>query len=230
MKGMLLGHHKCGTLWTDLVLKNVLGKRFRSGNDHEYAGPEDIYFHGNGDPIRTKIPEGVRAVSIIRDPRDIAVSSYFSHKNVHGLWDDLKIHRENLNQLNEEDGLCLDIKWSDQMPGIDGHPIRIFAGLEFKMPVLNVRFEDLTSDPFNIFSDILTYMAIDFDEAVLSKVLDEFSFKNMAGGRERGDKDIKSHYRSGKPGEWKEKFTPKVTECFKSLHEGLPIRLGYEGW
>lgn len=230
MKGMLLGHHKCGTLWTDLVLKNVLGKRYTPGNDHDYNGPEEIYFHGNSDPIRTKIPDGVKAISIIRDPRDIAVSSYFSHRYVHVLWKDLEIHRENLNNLSIEDGMCLDIKWSDQMPGIDGRPIRIFAGLEFKPPVVNVRFENLILDPFGVFSSILKDMSVDFDENLLKKVLEEHSFARMSGGRKQGEKNINSHYRSGKPGEWREYFTPKVTECFKSLHDGLPGRLGYGEW
>lgn len=230
MKGFLLGHHKCGTLWTDLVLKNVLGSRFKSGNDHKYQGSEDLYFHGNGDPIRTKIPEGVKAISIIRDPRDIAVSAYFSHRYVHGLWDALKIHRENLNRLSVEDGMCLDIEWSDTMPGVDGHPIRIFSGLEFNSPVINVHFEDLIASPLKIFSGILYRMKIDFDAKVLSDVLRKYSFSNMANGRQHGDKDIKSHYRSGKPGEWREWFTPKVTECFKKLHKDLPMRLGYEDW
>lgn len=75
MKGLLLGHHKCGTLWTHLVLKNLLGSRFKSGNNHEYSGPEDLYFNVNGDPILTKIPFGVRAVNLMRDPRDVAVSA-----------------------------------------------------------------------------------------------------------------------------------------------------------
>jgi len=228
MKGMLLGHHKCGTLWTDLVLKNVLGSRFKSGNDHAYTGSEDLYFHGNGDPVRTKIPSGVKAISIIRDPRDIAVSAYFSHRYVHGLWDDLKVHREHLNRLNTEDGMCLDIEWSNAMPGIDGHPIRIFSGLEFKPPVVNVRFENLIINPVEVFSGILRDMEINFDSKLLVEVLDKYSFSNMADGRKHGDRNINSHYRSGKPGEWHEWFTAKVKKCFKRLHEKLPVRLGYE--
>ena len=84
-----------------------------------------------------------RGVHIVRDPRDVLVSAYFSHRNSHPTqdWPELVPHRQALRAANEADGLLLELDWRAQqfaeMAAWDYHDERI---LEWRM-------EELVRDP-----------------------------------------------------------------------------------
>src|SRR5690606_13945729 len=54
------------------------------------------------------------------------------------------------------------------------------------------------------------------------------SFRKLSKGRNTGEVDNRSHYRSGKTGDWKNHFTPAVKEKFKQAYGDIAVRLGYE--
>lgn len=164
-----------------------------------------------------------RSFFVMRDLRDSLVSLYFSLSKTHAVTDEYVEHgRGVLSGLSKEEGLRTLIEQnaynfvriqSSWLPEVD----RFF------------RFEDLVNDPqagfTRIFRDVLQ---LDIHPDRLRTVCDKFSFERMSGGRRQGQEDAGSHLRSGKPGNWREHFSPALTARFKELHGEHLIACGYE--
>jgi len=135
------GHHKCASTWIDNILKEVAqehGYRYRGIVDHETPtghGPLTDYVETfSRDEMGTRIRragidfvgaltadwsqvEGLppfRGVHVIRDPRDIIVSGYFSHKNSHPVdhLPHMAAHRERLRSVSKDEGLLLEMEYA----------------------------------------------------------------------------------------------------------------------
>ena len=52
-------------------------------------------------------------------------------------------------------------------------------------------------------------------------------YARRAKGREKGKEDVRSHYRSGRSGDWRNHFSEDHKSLFKSLYPDLVPRLGY---
>jgi hypothetical protein len=231
----IFGHHKCGTIWLNMILKRLcIFERNQTlpvnGITRYQVTQSDIavLFHANTDNMVLRDTDV--GVHIIRDPRDIAVSAYFSHMNSHLAWQDLVPHRKILQTSAQSDGLLADIKWSAEMPKA-GKTIRIFDGLGsyFKDPRVSVlRFEFLVSDPLLAIKMLMERLQLPvMTDGHIKGVLHQVSFKNLTG-RELGEEDPNSHMRKGVPGDWVNYFTPEIKDYFKQRWGGLVIGLGYE--
>src|SRR5690606_18169850 len=62
----------------------------------------------------------------------------------------------------------------------------------------------------------------------LVTILEKKSFSRLAGGRKRGQENVKSHYRKGVPGDWKNHFTEAHIRHFKESYNHVLVKLGYE--
>jgi hypothetical protein len=175
------------------------------------------------DHIQTLRP--FRGFHIIRDPRDIVVSAYFSHKYSHPMGEWLKEQRELLNQVNLEDGIRHSINFRssqfNRMSQWDYHLANIYE----------TRFEILTSEPCVEFSRIFQFLGL-MPQRISLKILEEIlyhhSFKRLTEGRERGQENHQHHYRKGIQGDWVEYFSEENKEYFKQRFGQLLIDLGYE--
>jgi hypothetical protein len=65
-------------------------------------------------------------------------------------------------------------------------------------------------------------------QETLRAVIREKSFENMSGGREKGEENVRSHYRKGVPGDWVNHFTPEVKRAFKDRFNEVLLETGYE--
>lgn len=148
------GHHKCASSWINRILWNVtaeLGLNFRSFHDDalfEGALPEaierlalDVVSLRNARWDHTECyPEGI-GLHVIRDPRDIIVSAYFSHLKTHRLLsDEMADERERLSKLSKEEGLIA------EMSGISERTLRDLDAWQYgKLPgVLEFKMEEFT--------------------------------------------------------------------------------------
>ena len=282
---VFFGHHKCATGWIDGVLREIcfhMGIRFKivhlpvhflhAGSLGNLVRQERIGFlaYTNAERIHTLDLPPFKGFHVVRDPRDVIVSAYFSHLYSHSSkgWPELEAHRKELQQLSKEEGLFCEMEFSrpemEQMYDWDYE----------QENVLELKMEELTGDPINGFIRIVRFLDL-LDErehgglqrALLTvnlkmnrlnqkgrrfmpgnlpmfpvpqrsvpliplhdlvTILEKKSFSRLAGGRKRGQENVKSHYRKGVPGDWKNHFTEAHIRRFKESYNHVLVKLGYE--
>ncbi len=98
----------------------------------------------------------VRGFHVIRDPRDVVVSAYFSHRNSHptdGL-PHLAEHRERLRAADKDEGLVLEMDFSSGA-------LRDMAEWDYSRPeILELKMEDLTARPYELFLGIFDHLGL----------------------------------------------------------------------
>ena len=62
----------------------------------------------------------------------------------------------------------------------------------------------------------------------LNAIVEKNNFKNLSGGRKKGEEDKKSHFRNGIAGDWKNYFDKDVLAMFNEIYPNYVKRLGYQ--
>ena len=167
------GHHKCATMWVHSILIRAaldLGLRhdelFRpSAFDNRldrYVEQHrtEMLLLGNAryDHVRQLDVERVRGFHYVRDPRDIVVSAYFSHRNSHAThaWPELLPYREKLQKLSKEEGLFLELDFRAEQ----FEDMRTWKDMPAGGGIRLARMEDLTADPFREMIDQMEHMGL----------------------------------------------------------------------
>ncbi|PIQ85250.1 MAG: hypothetical protein COV74_09850 [Candidatus Omnitrophica bacterium CG11_big_fil_rev_8_21_14_0_20_45_26] len=237
-KIICFSHHKCATKWTGQILEALCDELewncfwgYRPITDTELSNLEKkyhvIFFHRSepGDFPGKFDGKNFKGFHVIRDPRDILVSQYFSHMQSHELnryTQDIEADRAYLNTHSKEEGLLYMMEYSR-------HFIKTMACFE-RWPfddgrLLELKFEDLVKDPFQQWQRILTFIEMPVGNQVLEKILARYSFKALQSRQK--DKSL-SHYRSGRHRDFEDHFTPRIKAAFKEKFGLLLVRLNYE--
>jgi hypothetical protein len=195
---------------------------------------------------------------VIRDPRDIIVSAYYSHRYSHpnDFWPELDAHRKRLDCLDKGDGLFYIMEYLQSMK-IDGVVIRLFDHMEMwdysRTNIKEIKFEQLILNPYFYMMEIFNFLGLLSDEdnplhekiikslfpfirfgrreitlGNALKIIHDLDFLKMTKGRGKGDEDKKHHFRKGISGDWKNHFDENHIEYFKDNYNELLIKLGYE--
>jgi hypothetical protein len=172
-------------------------------------------------------PKNFRAFFIMRDPRDIVVSRYFSFKVSHPVMGDISKLREDLNTMGEEEGFAYVIDQLAKRRLFDA--LRSWARIAPADSELAVfRYEDLTdTQQFAHWQRLYAHCDIRMPDSVLRELLKQNSFTALTKGRDRGAEDVKAHLRKGIHGDWKNHFTPAVEKRFREVTDALVEELGY---
>lgn len=226
-----ISHWKAATTWIRGILVDAFGAEVLPRTYFEAQGldspiePGKVYagvcyskeaFECLNRPLDT------RRFVVIRDLRDTLISAYFSLKNSHPSKPPIIYYRRILGRLNQEDGLCyLARSWLLQSTLIQR------TWLTAGEPC--IRYEDITADPMRHFEKLFaTQLRVSVERSWLEKLVARHAFSRYSGGREPGVEDANSHFRKGIAGDWRRHFTPKVTECFKAMHNDVLVMAGYE--
>lgn len=164
-------HHKCATGWTNSILRELcfhLGLRHRTAHGPQQYGDHgslqawveaynvEVLAYTNAEIEEAEALPSHRGFHVVRDPRDVLVSGYFSHKNSHPTnnWPELEAHREALQSLSKEEGLLKEIEFSRPF---------LTAMREWnydQQHVLEVKMEDLTQDPDTQLRRVLRHLGL----------------------------------------------------------------------
>lgn len=173
---VFFGHHKCATGWIDNILMEIsfhMGIKFHMAHLPQHFEPYgglmklvekekiDFLAYTNADADYLKDFKFFRGFHVVRDPRDVLVSAYYSHLHSHSTknWPILEAHRERLTQVSKEEGLFLEMDFSE--PEFE----EMLKWNYQQGNVLEIRMEDLTAYPMEIFMRITRFLEIlDEDE------------------------------------------------------------------
>jgi len=259
------GHHKSGSTWIASILQTI-ARHLHGRYLHAYTpeafsrairqiddGPTFVSYVNAEPAFVAPLVVDAKGIHVVRDPRDLAVSAYFSHRFTHSLdhWPELRRQRQILDRLDMTDGILATLEFLESMR-VDGQPVAIFSSMNdwnYECPnVLELRFEDLIRNPIRGFESVCSHFGI-HDAKVRTRsgwsrlwrrtpqtatlaaqvariVADADPFAHRH--RRPGEVDLRSHYRHGVPGDWKTHFSDVHVTWFKRRYPQLLVRLGYE--
>ena len=169
--------------------------------------------------------KNMRGFHVVRDPRDVVVSAYFSHLHSHPIHGKLGEHRETLQSVSESKGLMLELEGRV-------HQFRAMLDWNYDDPrILELKMEDVTVDAATYVPQIFEFVGLGRKQGLSSELLEEVienrGFAKLAG-RPPGEEDATHHYRKGIAGDWVNHFGPEHIEYFKEHYNDLLLKLGYE--
>ncbi|WP_413167514.1 sulfotransferase domain-containing protein [Capilliphycus salinus ALCB114379] len=187
MKLAYFGHHKSGSTWIETLIKQVcylVNLKCQIASNPQlfdfdldsYLQNENIdficYTNANIHFIKP-ILEKIKGFHVIRDPRDIVVSAYFSHRYSHSThyWPELNDYRQELEHLPKEKGLLFVIDYLSYMK-VNGVELNIFGEMQewnYNLPnILEIKFEEMIANPYNKFLDLLQFLDLLDDSPYIS--------------------------------------------------------------
>jgi hypothetical protein len=169
------------------------------------------------------LPRHHRRFIVIRDPRDVLVSAYFSYKLSHKLNSDwMSDCRAHLNRVSTEAGMLFLL--DNWLPTIATFQWSWAASGEEL-----VKYEDLLKDDETILERLLLqHCRLPVERDAFLEVVRANRFESWTGGRKRGQEDVGSHERKGIAGDWANHFSPRVAAAFRSRYGSLLVATGYE--
>ncbi|WP_229071214.1 sulfotransferase domain-containing protein [Actinoplanes sp. DH11] len=172
-------------------------------------------------------PERYRAFFVMRDPRDMVVSSYFSTKDSHGPMGDVLEVRKVLREKPKKEGLLFLIE--DLAKKGRFNALRSWVLAPEDEAVRLVRYEDLTGpDQLEEMDRLLRHCGIAVPRPELETLLNRYSFSRM---NDRKGAGTVSHYRKGEAGDWRNHFDDDIQAAFdKAAGSKLVERLGYPAY
>lgn len=247
MMRFYFGHHKCATLYLHQEVFGAICKHLGLtsafvyspeffGNDFNAFSRDNHYSfisYINADwQFIEPLEMPFRAVHVIRDPRDVLVSAYFSHLHSHPTfgWPELVEFRKKLTNLSAKDGLLAEIEFIAELPtnGFNLSPFRNMLGWDYAdKRILELRYEDMVSNPRSFFVNIGHHLELGISDEEFLEIVHANSFSKFSG-RAVGEEDEKHHYRKGQPGDWRHHFDEDLTKAFKERFPRLLSTLGYE--
>lgn len=232
------GHHKCATQWMKSIVAEVCSvvgrtqvvfsdaKAFDKDLARALPHPGSTFLcYMSADQRYLKDLGPMRGFHVIRDPRDVVVSAYFSHRYSHPLFGDLEDYRQRLNEVSESEGLLLEMERRR-------HQFKAMRDWDYDRPdLLELRMEDLTADAATLVPTITSFLGLGADDGltdeVLQRIVAQRDFARLAG-RPPGEEDVTSHFRKGVAGDWVNHFGPEHIEAFDERYGDLLVHLGYE--
>lgn len=98
----------------------------------------------------------LRGFHVVRDPRDLIVSAYFSHLHSHrvDIFSELREHRPRLQAVSKREGLLLEMEFS--RPFLEN----IYTWDYTQPNILEVRMENLIQAPYECMAEIMVFLGL----------------------------------------------------------------------
>lgn len=174
-----------------------------------------------------KISHNFRVFFILRDPRDVVTSWYFSTLHSHPTKSNNKLSslRSQLQNLCKDEGIKFAIKNLKAEGLFDAMASWKIAALNEKCLLLH--YEDLIGTKADkYFQKLFNFCDIKIPVNKSNRLIENYSFKNLSG-RNPGKEEIKSKYRKGLAGDWKNHFNSNTIDYYFEITKDLTDFLGY---
>ena len=166
------------------------------------------------------------AVYIVRNPLDVAISA--AHHGGISVDESIRYMADSVVASNP---LRLDSHLKQIYLSWSAH---VLSWLDQKaLPVHLMRYEDMLSQPLEIFQCALRFLGLPDDEERVQRALEFSSFQNLQrqeqarGFRERPAAATGSFFREGRAGQWRESLTTAQVDQIIHDHGAVMRRLGY---
>jgi hypothetical protein len=172
-------------------------------------------------------PSSYKTFFVLRDPRDIIVSWYFSTKYSHPRMLYIAKLRDEMENMSFVEGMnfCIDTLEDFGL----FYAQRSWMNKEEHYDIVKVfRYEDFASDNYTFLHNLFEFLDINMPKEKVDLLYEENTFSRITGGRELGEEDEKSHYRKGVSGDWEIYFEPPIMDYFRQVTGDLLEVLGYE--
>jgi aryl sulfotransferase len=169
-----------------------------------------------------------RVIYIVRDPRDVAVSSIHHYgKTIAAIVADM--NDPNFGVGFSRSGLSNNVQqyissWSRHVESwLDA------AGLDVHL----VRYEDMATEPQRTFSAAAEFLGLRHGPQEIADAIDAAGFQNLAGQEARaGFREISAladapFFRRGQAGAWRDELPPALAEQILRDHGKVMRRIGY---
>ena len=239
---VLASAHKVGSTWLYRMLRDInifsvrpVPFRYRenrrnAGLINLRAGGVDLYlkniskfrlFKSHSLPPSWNVPNNVKFITVVRDPRDIIISNIHYLANLSpdlGGWPEMQ-------GLSNPERIKLYLK-----RGVfDLNLLRSWSEYD---GCVTVRYEDMLKSPRSSLLAVIEWLDIEIPDCDVDRVIESNSFKRLSSGRAAGQEDRKSFFRKGISGDWKNYFDSDCIKELKLVHGGawnkLIVDLGYE--
>lgn len=171
-----------------------------------------------------KKPQQYKTFYVIRDPRNIVVSWYYSMLNSHRPINNKVVkYRKKLNSMDYENGL----KYCIRKQSLKFSFMRSWVYSSDDPNVLIIKFEDLINNNFRELKKIFNHCGFDIPDSCLREVLEDYTKDKMREKNLARRRDSKSHYRK-KSSDWRKAFSDSHKKLFYQTTGDLVDILGYK--
>ncbi len=178
------------------------------------------------DYLKVPKPKSYKTFFVMRDPRDIIVSWYFSARYSHVLVPPIHTMRHNLARLNFQDGLRYLIDTQAEFGLFDCQ--RSWMKAKASNPEIEIfRYEDLARDEASFVHNLFDFLELNIPETSLKTLVNRHSINKRSQDRNSLTGDSKNHYRKGVSGDWQNHFSDSVADYFERVTGDLVSVLNY---
>jgi hypothetical protein len=232
----ILTHHKSGTNWLHGIFQRIAYAyrlRFVTTMGTTVPNDFDILMSADSQISRELLPTGTRCLHLIRDPRDMLVSSTFYHETSREGW--LHFQRADFQGMTYQEKLrslaSFEEKLLFELDNAHRWCVEHIAAWDYdRSNTIEIKYEHLLAgddlDPF-----IRIFRHLGFPSRSLGTCLSIAYHQSLYPESNllvQKTTTQRRHIRSGRQGQWQQLFTKAVRERFRQEYGGLLIRLGYE--
>lgn len=170
-------------------------------------------------------PERYTGFFIMRDPRDLVTSWYFSAKFSHSLVWPIPEMREVLTGLDHVEGFKYIIDKTNEFGTFEAQR----SWMRKSDPnVAIMRYEEFAADNEAFLAKLLEYLRIEMPKQEMAELAGRHAFSKKTQGRQQGEANVNSHYRKGVAGDWENHFNEEIMDHFRKVTGDTLEILGYE--
>ncbi|WP_298901098.1 sulfotransferase domain-containing protein [uncultured Psychroserpens sp.] len=240
---LVVEYPKSGGTWLAQLLSGCLKLPFPR---NQYPILKKAVYHSHYQP-KYLIDKNKHIVWLLRDGRDIMVSSYFHHL----VWNDKnkkdpklvnyyrsKLKFEDYSDIKTNLATYIEFLFTDKpskflffnYPGNWKDYNQKWLDASKKLDnIYLIRYEDMLKDTFSETEKLMCFFSnkANHDKEHIRATVNRYSFENQTK-RKPGEENTTSFLRKGISGDWKNYFTEDAKKVFKKYAGEMLVDLGYE--